>query len=115
MRLYKPELLENGEQKKLAGQWTLYQVFYAVIRLAAPYIPHVTEEIYQEYFRAFVGVTSLHITDYPQVEEFAKTDLGGDALKASFGKALDILEQVRRYKTEQQISLGADIKKLTIS
>ena len=53
VRLYKPELFENGEEKKLAAQWTLYQVYYAIIRLIAPYTPHIAEEIYQDYFKQF--------------------------------------------------------------
>lgn len=60
VRVYQPERFVDGEKKKLAGQWTLYKVMYTIIRLLAPYIPHVTEEIYQAYFRQFEGLVSVH-------------------------------------------------------
>jgi valyl-tRNA synthetase len=50
VRLYKPELFEDGEIKKQSGQKTLHDVFYIIIQLIAPYLPHITEEIYQDYF-----------------------------------------------------------------
>lgn len=46
-RVYQPERFVDGYAKKESGQYTLYQVLYTIIRLLAPYIPHVTEEIYQ--------------------------------------------------------------------
>jgi len=64
-RVYQPERFTNGQAKKESGQYTLYTVMYAIIRLLAPYIPHVTEEIYQGYFKEFEKHTSLHITPFP--------------------------------------------------
>jgi valyl-tRNA synthetase len=54
VRLYKPELFDDGETKKQSAQTTLYTAFYTIIRLLAPYIPHITEQIYQEYFKHYI-------------------------------------------------------------
>ncbi|MBU0626122.1 class I tRNA ligase family protein [Patescibacteria group bacterium] len=51
VRLYQPERFEQGESKKKSGQWTLYTVFSNILKLIAPYMPHITEEIYQDYFK----------------------------------------------------------------
>jgi valyl-tRNA synthetase len=53
VRLYQPERFENWQSKKLSWQWTLYTVFDTIIKLIAPYMPYLTEEIYQDYFRNF--------------------------------------------------------------
>ena len=113
VRLYKPELFENGEEKKLAAQWTLYQVYYAIIRLIAPYMPHVTEEIYQDYFKQFEWIDSVNIAKYPDVSDYLKID-DKEKIKSEFNLFLDIVEYVRKYKTEKQISMWADLEKLII-
>ncbi|MCF7834902.1 valine--tRNA ligase [Candidatus Gracilibacteria bacterium] len=113
VRLYKPELFENGEEKKKAAQYTLYQVYYAVIRLIAPYMPHVTEEIYQNYFKQFEGIESVNIANYPEIKDYPEFD-NKDAIKSDFDKFLEIVEYVRKYKTEKQISMGAELEKLIV-
>ncbi len=113
VRLYKPELFENWEEKKLAAQWTLYQVYYAIIRLIAPYMPHVTEEIYQDYFKQFESLESVNITKYPDIDDYIKTD-DKEKIKSDFNLFLEIVESVRKYKTEKQISMWAELEKLII-
>lgn len=114
VRLYKPELFENGEEKKQAAQYTLYQVYYAIIRLIAPYMPHIAEEIYQDYFKQFELVESVNIAKYPDVKDYL--ELGDkEKIKSEFNKFLEIVEYVRKYKTEKQISMWAELDGLTIS
>ena len=77
VRLYQPERFENGVQKQQSGQKTLYEVFYTILLLIAPYLPHVTEEIYQEYYRPEMEkkesksqTSSLHLQSYPSADAF---------------------------------------------
>jgi valyl-tRNA synthetase len=109
-RVYQPENFENGDAKKLSGQWTLYTVMYSIIRLVSPYIPHVTEEIYQDYYKVIVGDESVHSTDFPAVI----LEQDDDALVAQFAPILSIVAEVRRYKIGKQLSLGAELESLTI-
>jgi valyl-tRNA synthetase len=46
-RLYKPDQFTDGLAKQQSAQQTLYVVFFNIIKLIAPYLPHITEEIYQ--------------------------------------------------------------------
>jgi len=50
---------------------TLYECLYTTIRLLAPMIPFVTEEIYQNLVRSFnpQAPESIHHTDFPEVKE----------------------------------------------
>lgn len=113
VRLYKPELFENGEEKKQSAQYTLYQVYYAIIRLIAPYMPHVTEEIYQDYFKEFELIESVNIAKYPEIKDYPEFDKK-EKIKSDFNLFLDIVEYVRKYKTEKQISMWAELEKLII-
>lgn len=83
---------------------------YAIIRLLAPYIPHVTEEIYQGYFKQYEGVQSLHVAEFPE-----KTSESQGFNVSEFDIVLQVVADVRKYKTDKQISLGAEIEKLRIS
>ena len=109
-RVYQPENFENGAVKKLSGQWTLYTAMYSIIRLVSPYIPHVTEEIYQDYYKVVIGDESVHSTDFPTVI----LEQDDDSIVAWFASILDIVSEVRKYKTSKQLSLGAEISSLTI-
>ncbi|MDD3868671.1 MAG: valine--tRNA ligase, partial [Candidatus Absconditabacteria bacterium] len=112
VRLYKPELFENGEVKKNSGQKTLHEVFYKIIQLIAPYLPHVTEEIYQEYF--VTNIHSIHKTPYPTTV-IANETQGSAAIQTAMEATLEVVELVRRYKSESQISMGAELSKIIIS
>jgi len=112
LRLYKPELFENGEEKKLAGQWTLYQVLFTILKLIAPYLPHISEEIYQNYFKNFEKTISIHKLAFPKsiidVENY-------EEIIKNFDHIETIIETSRKFKTEQQISMWAELKNLIIS
>jgi len=112
VRLYKPELFENWEAKKLAGQWTLYNVLFATIKVIAPYLPHITEEIYQNYFKQFNTEISIHKFAFP---ENILNIANSDEIVSEFEKISEIIESVRRFKTEKQISMWAELKNIVIS
>ncbi|HRX63669.1 MAG TPA: valine--tRNA ligase [Candidatus Absconditabacterales bacterium] len=112
LRLYKPELFENGEQKKLAGQWTLYHVLFTILKLIAPYLPHISEEIYQNYFKKYEEIISIHKTGFPtKILEIADSE----QIIKDFDHIATIVETARKFKTEKQISMGAELKNLIIS
>ena len=108
VRVYKPELFENGQEKKTSAQYTLHTVFENILKLIAPYLPFITEEIYQEYFKQ-AGETSIHTTAYPQ------TQAQENPYEKHFEILIQVIEQVRKYKSEQQISMGAELSNLTIT
>ena len=112
VRLYKPELFENWEAKKLAWQWTLYNVLFAIVKIIAPYLPHITEEIYQNYFKQFNSEISIHKFAFP---EAILNITNSDEIISEFEKISEIIENVRRFKTEKQISMWAELKNIIIS
>jgi len=92
-----------GEEGKLknAAQATLKKTFVNILKLFAPILPFITEELYQ----TFAKEGSIHISKWPVAEEIK------DELDISnFKNAIDAIDEVRKYKSENKISLGAEIE-----
>lgn len=53
---------------KLSGYHTMYEVFIGLSQLIAPFIPFITEEIYQN-LKTNDMPESVHLCDYPHVEK----------------------------------------------
>jgi len=59
-------------QEKFDAHWTLYETLLGAARLAAPFVPFVSEQIYQNLARAPWPDTvpeSVHLVDFPRAEE----------------------------------------------
>lgn len=105
-RFWSPE--KYGPESKLAAQWTLYTVLRAIIGLYAPFIPFITEELWQKIYQNTEGGATLHLTQYPMVTPEYDTDV------SDMNIALDILKTVRGLRTERKVGNGAKLETLTI-
>ncbi len=56
---------EEKTKDKLSGYSTMYEIFIELSRILAPFIPFVTEEIYQN-LRTDIMPESIHLCDYPE-------------------------------------------------
>ncbi|MDP1845282.1 MAG: valine--tRNA ligase [Candidatus Moranbacteria bacterium] len=102
-----------GEDKKSkdAAIRTLTTVFFNVIKMYAPIMPFVTEEIFQTFFKGAEKSKSIHLSGWP--EEISAS--GGKAADISdFKEAIKAIDEIRKFKTEKGISLGIDIKSLKL-
>ncbi len=107
-RLYNPQV--RGEAERKSSQYALYQSLLAILKMMGPIMPHITEEIYQLYFAEKEGKKSLHISAWPEFnQKFVdeKAELAGDL-------GVDIINTVRKYKSEQQLSLKEDFTRLIV-
>ncbi|MBN1261708.1 MAG: valine--tRNA ligase [Anaerolineae bacterium] len=106
--------LEMAKLRLYAGdpgaRFTLHAVVWVVLKLFAPFFPHVTEEIYQALYAEWEGAISIHRAAWPEVSGPAagpETEAFGEALVAIAGA-------VRRFKSEQALALGAEIEQLAV-
>ncbi len=53
-------------QEKATILNTLYTVTLELLKLLAPFVPFVTESLYQDFFRKFEKTESIHLTDWPK-------------------------------------------------
>lgn len=106
-RLYNPDKYELG---KKPAQYTLYKVALASLKLMAPIMPYLTEEIYHLYFNEKEGKRSIHISDWPEPRKSwidQEAEEAGDLL-------VKILTSVRQFKQDEGMSLGAELETLYI-
>jgi valyl-tRNA synthetase len=71
--------------------------------MIAPLLPHVTEEIYDQHFKTFDGIKSIHLSSWPDpllTDETSKND--GTLVK-------DITTSIRRWKSEHGIPLNKEL------
>jgi valyl-tRNA synthetase len=111
LELTKARLYRESGPERLAAQWTLAQALLSVIKLFAPYLPFVTEEIYQGLFRTLDDASSLHLSTWPTAQPGWLDRQAEDAGTT----LLEILHQVRKYKAEHSLSIGAELATLRLS
>lgn len=105
-RLYQPQL--HGYKERQSGQYALYYCLLNILKLYSIYVPHITEYIYQSFFRQHEKNTSLHSLQWESIEAV-------DEELIQFGNRLkDAIAETRKYKTEHALSLKAEIDELTI-
>jgi len=105
-RLYHPEI--HGDANRRSAQYALYYVTLNILKLYAPYVPHITEHIYQGFFRQHEGAVSIHLTHWPKPATIDDNLIGfGKHLKAA-------IFEMRKYKSERNISMAAEMDVLEI-
>lgn len=86
-----------------AVRWTLYNVLLGSLKMLAPFMPHVTEDVYQDRFRAIDGCRSIHLTSWPEpILEDEEAERAGELLS-------DVLASVRAWKSEKKVPLNAEL------
>lgn len=105
-RVYNPE----SSQKLKSAQFTLYTSLLSILKLYAPFMPFVTEEIYQMYFRKFEKEKSIHITLLPKPNK----KLYFPRAAHNFEFAIDAIAQIRKYKSEHKLPMNAEIQEVSI-
>ena len=105
-QLFNPNLYSEDEVN--STKWTLYHAGFKILQLYAPYIPFVTEEIYSNIYKDSLSENSIHLTKFHEIN----VNLSG-AEDAEI--ILKITDQVRKFKTEKQVSLKTEIEELNIS
>jgi valyl-tRNA synthetase len=107
-QLFNPQ--EYTAQQVTATQWTLYQVGLRILQFYAPYLPHVTEAIYQQLYTTQQNARSLHQTKFDETQiEYTFADEA-----ALMHHIITLVSTVRKLKTEKQLSLKVPIECLTV-
>jgi valyl-tRNA synthetase len=109
LELVKSRLYDGAPAEREAARMALALALETVLKLLAPIMPHITEEIYQQLF-ASEG-RSIHLAPWPQAND---TLLDPEAERA--GEALlAIAAAARRFKTANKLGLGTALARLEIA
>ena len=106
VRLYNAD--KHSEREIASGKYALYVILLEMLKMFGVYIPHVTEEIYQNTYKALEGVISIHSMTFDK--DFTEEQ----GLNALGEEVCNIVSTVRGYKTDNKISLKTPITKITI-
>jgi valyl-tRNA synthetase len=88
--------LRDGDDPSAA--YTLQTAHRRFCKLFAPILAHVTEELWRDMY----GGGSVHTSDWP-------APLGVEADLAAGERAMDVVGALRKYKTDHQLSMNADV------
>jgi len=101
LEMIKSSIYENKNVESI--KYTLYTVGLGILKIFSPFIPHITEEIYFDFYKQFEGKSSIHISDWPEPVLIDKeSEKVGEAVKK-------YISQVRSWKSEKGIALNAPL------
>jgi valyl-tRNA synthetase len=107
LEMAKKRLYDDTDPAHDGAKYTLYHILRDTIKLFAPFLPYVTEAIYQGIYDEN---TSIHRTQWPE----ANPALLNESAESTGELLLTIATAVRRHKSESGLSLGAEIPTLTL-
>jgi valyl-tRNA synthetase len=111
LEMSKERLYDETNEMREGARYTLYHVLLTILKLFAPILPFITETLYQALFVPIEVSGSIHNSQWPIVNESLLNviaDVHGETL-------IDIATAVRRYKSESNISLGTELKRLQLA
>jgi valyl-tRNA synthetase len=110
VEVVKNRIYNGTTEEKESACYVLYNALLSIIKMMAPITPFITEEVYQKYFRSQEKDKSVHISLWPEKFEL-KISKNDEKIWMKFS---EILEKVRKSKSEAKKSMKAEII-LTIS
>ncbi len=92
----------EGAEAREAARAGLYDALQGVVRLLAPFTPHVCEAVHQTLFRGQEGVRSIGVAPWPA----ATPPEDAEAATAAWDAGVAVLTVTRRWRSESKISPG---------
>ncbi|MBI4440482.1 valine--tRNA ligase [Candidatus Woesearchaeota archaeon] len=105
-RLYNAD--RRGKEARESAQYGLYHGLLSTLKLMAPIMPHITEEIYQIYFAEKEGRKSIHISRWPDLS------MNDEKAEKIAEVVLYAVESARRVKSESNLSLKSPVKRMLL-
>jgi valyl-tRNA synthetase len=84
-----------------------------LLRLFAPFLPFITEEVWSWHFAAASGAPSIHRAPWPGARDFEGIDAPEEP--ESFEIAMACLAAIHKAKADGAVSAGREVERLTIA
>ena len=102
LEMIKTSIYENKNTESI--KYTLYTLGLGTLKLFAVFFPHLTEEIYDNYYKKFEKDVSVHLSNWPEpIITDEKVEKAGEKVK-------NYISQVRNWKSEQGMALNAPLQ-----
>lgn len=89
---------------------TLNDIFLKILKMFAPFMPYITEEIYQELYKSD-GFESIHLSEWPVVSQ---KDIDMKALEEG-REAYKVIAYIRQWKQKNKRALNSEIGEAVLS
>lgn len=118
LEMCKQRLYDSDSSGNEGARHTLHTVLLTVIKLFAPFLPHITEEIYQSLFENRKSnvekkdryFKSIHTSSWPVPDP----TLENDRFEATGEILVAIATAVRRYKSEHNWALSTELNRIQL-
>jgi valyl-tRNA synthetase len=108
-RLYNPDV--RGKEKRISAQYALYHAITSCLKMYAPFLSFVTEEIYSWLFAKQDKIKSIHQASWPEF----KASLSSEAINEVGDEVLLVIEEVRKFKAQEQMSMKVELSRILIN
>ncbi len=100
----------DGADAREAARAGLYDVLNGVVRLLAPFVPHVTEVVFQDLFAAADDADAIGLAAWPAAEP----PPGSEEAQHDWDAAIAVLTTVRRWRSEEKLSPGKPLSRVAV-
>jgi valyl-tRNA synthetase len=116
LEMSKQRLYGDDEDQKQAARFSLYQLLITIIKLFAPFLPFITETIYQGLFISGLPegsqqFESIHLSSWPTIDP----NLQDEAAEQIGRYLVEIAVSVRRFKSQRGLPLNYELEQLYIA
>ncbi len=105
-RFWNPD--RHSDFARASAQATLWEVLRAVLSLYAPFMPFITEALYQRMYRAQEKHVSLHVSPWPEPDSAQSGEV------AEMEVIRGVLRAVRRLRTDRRINQTRQLARVMI-
>ncbi|MCC6491332.1 MAG: valine--tRNA ligase [Candidatus Hydrogenedentes bacterium] len=115
LELAKPRTYdETLTEGRLSAAAALRLVHRAIVRMLAPFLPYLAEEVWHWCYSEDAGVhESVHRSPWPTLEEFAS--IPQPAVAETFDATVAVVEAVRKAKAESNLSMKAPVQRVSVA
>lgn len=109
-RTYDEELSEG----RLSACATLRYLHRALVRMFAPFIPYITEEVWSWHYAQDTDMhASIHKSPWPTLAELEAIPAPKHTL--TYAATVEVLDKVRRFKADNNVSMAAPVRLASIT
>lgn len=106
----KYRVYNEKDETRDAALYTLGKVAFDCLKMLAPFMPYISEEIYHTSMKAFAGKKSIHLDSWPVAD---KKFVDGEAEKT--GQLMNsVISEIRKQKSGKNLALSTEIPELKV-
>ncbi len=103
LEIVKKRVYNGTKKEKESAFYTLYYSLLVILKLLAPIMPFITEEMYQKYYKKYEKEKSIHLCEWPK-ESKIHTKAG------ILDLMIKIISKIRKEKTKAKKPMNSEIK-----